>query len=236
MGQPRDCLGDRTECSVMVMAASMAVTRHGHIDDILFDLAQLLIAEAPFVQHPGAEILDHNVGDGDQPLHDLQALRASYIQTEALFVDVGVIEVSRGVQIDLEILRRGGTRQPAAFILRPLDFYDLGAETPEPARGPRPGPYPAEVPNSDVFKGSPSKRTGQVGIVIVRSPCVIVCRMPRSRKLGSLVSSIESRTAPAGTPTELSCAIASRLVRCRVQPVTISSTSASRCKRASGVS
>ena len=28
--------------------------------------------------------------------------------------------------------------------------------------------------------GKPSNRTGQVGITIVRSPCVICCRMPRS--------------------------------------------------------
>ena len=62
------------------------------------------------MQHPRAEILDHYVGDGDQPLCDLQALGASYIQTEALFVDVRVIEVSRSVQIDLEVLRRGGAR------------------------------------------------------------------------------------------------------------------------------
>jgi hypothetical protein len=41
-----------------------------------------------------------------------------------------------------------------------------------------------------------------------------------------LVSSIESSTAPAGTPTALSCAIASCFVRSRVQPVTIASTSA----------
>jgi len=45
--------------------------------------------------------------------------------------------------------------------------------------------------------GMPSKGIGQVGIVIVRSPTVIVCRMPRSRKLRSLTRSIESRTAPA---------------------------------------
>jgi hypothetical protein len=62
------------------------------------------------VQYPGAEILDHDVGDGDQPLRDFQAFGASYVQAEALFVDVRVIEVSRGVQTDLEILRRGGAR------------------------------------------------------------------------------------------------------------------------------
>ena len=93
----------------MVMPARMAVARHGHIDDIRFDLGQFLIAETPFLQYPGAEILDHDVGDGDQPLHDLQALGASYVQTEALLVDVGVIEVSRGVQVDLEIVGCGAT-------------------------------------------------------------------------------------------------------------------------------
>jgi hypothetical protein len=46
------------------------------------------------VQHPGAGILDRDVGYSDQPLCDLQTLRASYIQAEALFVDVGVVEVS----------------------------------------------------------------------------------------------------------------------------------------------
>ena len=51
-------------------------------------------------------------------------------------------------------------------------------------------------------------------------------------KLGPL----PRKVAPAGTPTALSCVIASCFVRCGVQPVTISSTSASRCKRASGVS
>src|SRR5208283_4115526 len=99
-----------TKCGVMVMPTGMAVPRHRHIDDIRFDLAQLRIAEAPVLQHPGAEILNHDVGDRDQPLHDLQAFGASYVQTETLLVDVCVIEVSRGVQIDLEALRRGRTR------------------------------------------------------------------------------------------------------------------------------
>src|SRR5271168_5103113 len=141
----------------MMMSAGVAVAGHGYVDDSRFDLAQLVIAEAPVMQHPGAEILDHDVGDRDQPLHDLQALGASHIQTEALLVDVRVIEVPRGVQIDLEIVGGGGTRQPAAFVLRPLDFYDLGPKGSEPARGPRPGPHPAEIDDANVFKGSRSR-------------------------------------------------------------------------------
>ena len=127
------------------MPAGMPVTRHRHIDDIRFDRAQLLIAEAPLLQHPGAAILDHDVGDGDQPFDELQAFGALYVETEALLVDVRVIEVPGGVQIDLEILRRGGARQPAALIFRPLDLYDLGPESSQPARGSRSGPHPAEV-------------------------------------------------------------------------------------------
>src|SRR5439155_8833932 len=121
------------------------------------DLAQLRIAEAPFLQHPGAEILDHDVRDGDQPLHDLQALGASDVEAEALFVDVGVVEVSRGVQIDLDALRGRGARQPAALILRPLDLYDLGPERAEPARRPWPGPHPAEIDHANVFEGARSR-------------------------------------------------------------------------------
>src|SRR5712691_8093 len=141
----------------MVMAAGMAVARHRDIDDVRLDPAQLRIAEAPFLQHPGAEILDHDIGDGDQPLHDLQALGAADVEAEALLVDVGVVEIPRGVQIDLEVLRRRGTRQPAALILRPLDLYDLGPQSPEPARRPWPGPHPAEIHHANFFKGARSR-------------------------------------------------------------------------------
>src|SRR6266478_2504192 len=61
------------------------------------------------------------------------------------------------------MLRRGGARQPAAFILRPLDLDDLGAKRPEPARGPGPGPHPAEVHHANVFEGSRSRH----GVVLL---------------------------------------------------------------------
>src|SRR5437764_14507258 len=100
----------------MVMPADMAVTRHRHIDDIRLYPALLLVAEAPVTEHARAEILDHDVGDADQPLGDLQALRGAHVQAEALFVNVGVVEIPRGVQVDLKLLRGGRAWQPAALV------------------------------------------------------------------------------------------------------------------------
>src|SRR5688572_21583780 len=154
----RGCrLSDRTKRRVMMVTPRMPVTRHRQIDDVTLDAAQLVIAEAPLLQHPGAEILDHDVRDGDQPFYDLQAFGTSYVQAEAFLVDVRIIEVARGVQIGLEILRRGGAREPPALALRPFDLYDLGAKRAEPARRPWPGPHPTEVHHPDVFKRSRSR-------------------------------------------------------------------------------
>ena len=89
-------------------------------------------------------------------------------EAEALLVDVGVVEIAGGVQIGFETLRRRRTRQPAALILRPLDFDDLGPQSPEPPCGPWPGPHPAEIHHANVFKGSRSRhgvvlRLGRTG-------------------------------------------------------------------------
>ena len=85
----------------MVMPAGMAVTRHRHIDDIRFDPPLLVVAESPIAEHARAEILNDDVGDRDQPLGDVEPLTGSHIEAEALLVDVGVVEIAGGVQIDL---------------------------------------------------------------------------------------------------------------------------------------
>src|SRR5262249_44185668 len=113
----------------MVMPAGMAIPRHRHIDDIRLDPALLLIAKSPIAQHAGAEILDHDVGLGNQALNDFEALDGADVQTEALLVDIGVVEISRRVEIDLKMLWRRRARQTATFVLRPLDLDDLGAKS-----------------------------------------------------------------------------------------------------------
>src|SRR5205823_14439017 len=52
-------------------------------------------------------------------------------------------------------------------ILGPFDFHDLGPESSQPARGPRPGPHPAEINHANVFKGSRSKH----GVILLLRPC-----------------------------------------------------------------
>src|SRR5262249_45027672 len=91
---------------------------------------------------------------GDQPLDDLKTLRGADIEAEALLVDVGVVEIAAGIEIDLEVLRRRRARQPAALVLRPFDLDDLGAKRAEPARRPGPGSYPAEIDDADAVKGA----------------------------------------------------------------------------------
>src|SRR6185437_10992633 len=79
----------------------------------------------------------------------------------------------------------------------------------------------------------PPKRTGQPGILKAPAAgCCIVCMMPRCSKSGSSLSSIVSKTAPAGTPASPRMRIASRLSCWRVQAAIISSTAGSCSNRA----
>src|SRR5215471_1285831 len=148
----------------------MTVTRHRHIHDIRFDLAQLGVTQAPSLQDPRAEVLDDDVGDGDQSLGDLEAHGAAHIKAEALLVDIRIVEVAGSIQIDLEALRRGGAGEPAALVLWPLDFDDLGSQGAKPASGPRPRPHPAEVHHANTIKGSTSRHVRSPALRNNRSP------------------------------------------------------------------
>ena len=100
-----------------MVATGVAVARHRHVDDVGLDRAHLLVAEAPVPQHARTEVLDHEVGDGDQPLDDLQPLGTAHVQTEALFVDVGVVvklpEVLRVASSPRGVVELG--RRPRSF-------------------------------------------------------------------------------------------------------------------------
>jgi hypothetical protein len=91
----------------MVMPSGMAVTRHRDIDDVRLDAALFFVPKTPVAQNARTEILDHDVRNRDQPLDDLETLRSTYVKADALLVDIRVVEVSRGVQIDLEMSRCG---------------------------------------------------------------------------------------------------------------------------------
>src|SRR6266446_287655 len=69
-------------------------------------------------------------------------------------VHIRVVKIPRGIQIHLDILRRGGAGEPAALILWPLYFDNLGPEGPQPAGGPWPGSHPAKIHHANTVKRS----------------------------------------------------------------------------------
>ena len=79
-------------------AAAMAhVHRPGRIGRDIFDVDGAALAHGGAALPGVAEHLE---------------IGAAHVQAEALLVDVGVVEVSRGVEVDLEMLWRRAARQP----------------------------------------------------------------------------------------------------------------------------
>jgi hypothetical protein len=93
------------------------------------------------------------IRDRDQAFDDVEALCGADVEAKALLVDVGVVEIARSVEIDLELLGGRGAGQPATLILRPFDLDDLRAESAQPAGRPRPRPHPAEIDDADTRQG-----------------------------------------------------------------------------------
>ena len=85
---------------------------------------------------------------GLSPLH-IQPLRAADVEAEALLVDVSVVEIARGVQIDLEVLWVVVLGKRPALVFGPLNLYDLSAKSAQPACRPGPRPHPAEIDDAN---------------------------------------------------------------------------------------
>jgi len=74
-------------------------------------------------------------------------MMSSPFSVRTLLIDVRVVEIAGGVEIDLEMLRCGRARQAAALVLRPFDLDNFGAEGAQPARCPGTRPDPAKIDN-----------------------------------------------------------------------------------------
>ena len=94
------------------------------------DLLQLVRAQAPFLQHPGAEVLDHHVGLGDQPAQDVLALGLAEVQGDGSLVP-GDHLPPQAVPSLLQAV--GAGRVPAGM----LDLDHVGAPVAEQHRGDR---------------------------------------------------------------------------------------------------
>ena len=139
-------LGGRAECGVVLVAAGMAESGHGHVDDVLTQLPELVVAKAPVLEHRRAVVLHHRVRHGNEPADDVHAPWAAYVQGQAHLVGVGVVEAASGVQRWRDAgWRPCGASGPAELPQGPLDLYDLRAECAQPSRSPGAGAHPREV-------------------------------------------------------------------------------------------
>src|SRR5262249_48186051 len=73
--QPAHALRDLIEAGPLVIGAVLAETRNAAIDDARVDLLHAFIVDAELGLYVGAEILDDDVGLGDQAIETLQPLR-----------------------------------------------------------------------------------------------------------------------------------------------------------------
>jgi hypothetical protein len=90
---------------------------------------QCIPAQAELFEHAGAEVLDHDVGLGDQLMDDLAARRMLEIDRHRLLVARLHVPPQRGAFVELAPLAQG-----VAAIGR-FDLDHLGAELGHDARG-----------------------------------------------------------------------------------------------------
>jgi hypothetical protein len=99
-GQPRE-IGQSGErlgyaASGLIVVVSPRLTKAGlrDIDNIGLKLAQLLVSQAPVLHHPGAEVLDDNVRNGNETLDEIQATWASHVHSDPQLVGAGIVKLA----------------------------------------------------------------------------------------------------------------------------------------------
>ena len=96
VGKAREAVGDAREARPVVVGAGLAVGRDAHQDDLGIDLLHVLVAQAPAFEGSGREILDDDVGLGDQALGDLEARGLAQVERDAALVARLAQPVERG--------------------------------------------------------------------------------------------------------------------------------------------
>ncbi len=93
-GQARDRLHDGSPGLVFVIGADVAEAAVGDVDDVRFDGLELLVAEAPSVEHAGGKVLGDRVGYLDQFGENLFAFVCAQVERDAELVGVVVVEAA----------------------------------------------------------------------------------------------------------------------------------------------
>ena len=146
VGQPGHRLGQGAEGAALGVRPGLAEPGDPQHHQGWVDLLQIRRAESPFLQHSGAEVLDHHVGLGDQAAQDVLTLGFAEVQGDGPLV-AGDDLPPQAVAVLGQAVGAGGI---AAGM---LDLDDVGAPVAEQHRGDRSG-----VDGSQVQHPQPGER------------------------------------------------------------------------------
>ncbi|MNC88201.1 hypothetical protein D3C83_39930 [compost metagenome] len=110
-------------------------------------LAQVLVAQAPFLERAGAEILDHDVELGNQALQQLARLGLAEVERG----DALVAQDARGIE---RFPVHGGVELAHRVAFGGLDLHYLGAEVGEQPRAEGAGHGRAELQHAVIRERS----------------------------------------------------------------------------------
>ena len=150
VGQAGHRLGEGAEGAAFGVRPGLAESGDPQHHQGRVDLLQIVGPEAPFLQHPGPEVLDHHVGLGDQPAQDVLALGLAEVQGDGPLVPGDHLPPQAVPVLGQAV----GAGRVAPGV---LDLDDVGAPVAEQHRGDRRG-----VDRAQVQDPQPGQRAGRL--------------------------------------------------------------------------
>ena len=113
-------LGDRAEAGALAIGPGLAVARDAHDDQARIDGHEYIRSDAPFLERPGAVVLEQDIGVLYEPLHDLDAERRAHVGGDRALAAVDHLEIEADAVLALAPV--------ADFVAaaRSLDLDDVG--------------------------------------------------------------------------------------------------------------
>ena len=159
--QPADGLDDEVVAGPVGRRAARSVARDREVDEPRVQGPERLVVEAEPGEAIAPEVLDQDVGVGQQPAQDGRAVRVLEVEAEAALVAVDREEIGGGPRPGLD--RADPWRTPAAgrIAVRWLDLDDVGTEVAEEHRAVRPGQDRRAVDRRGARRAG--RRAGRIG-------------------------------------------------------------------------
>src|SRR5438445_12387316 len=134
--------------------AELPIAADRYIDDVRFDLPAVFVADAPFIESSGAEVLDNYVGPGGELEENLASLLMPQIECQAALVAVD----GRMHKTDASAVAGQIGRQLAGdFPIDCLNLDHVGTQIGQQASQHRPGPTGSRFERTNAVE-----RTGEI--------------------------------------------------------------------------